>query len=336
MMTLINETNNNLFNEEVKQSFLNTIKEGTRVSYERILKITQKTESILGKDLNQFSTQEVEKILYDFKANNRNTIESYARIISAYLNWSVKKGLSNINVLAKYKPDDFERFLTNKEEYFTEKQLRRYEDRCANYQDAVILRLLFVGAGGTKMSEILNLTKDDVDWERKQLRLVNTIKADDKGNPIRFTERFLSVDDRTLYLIKGAIEQTTYVKRNGFMVERDNIRSFTDLVDNKYVIRPSMTKTENLNAPADKFVIYRRIQVLAETLNIDKLTTKLLQRSGMIYYANQLIQDNQLSLDELKVVADRFNMKSYHNLKGFLNVENIRKTYPAQNIEGVG
>jgi integrase len=336
MMTLTNETNNDLFNEEVKTSFLNTIKEGTRVSYERILKIAQKTESILGYDLNKFSANEIEKILYDFKANNRNTIESYARIISAYLNWSVKEGLSNENVLAEYKPDDFEQFLTNEEAYFTEKQLRRYEDRCTNYQDSVIIRLLFVGVGGTKMSEILNLTKGDIDWDRKQLRLVNTLKADNNGNPIKFTERFLTVDDRTLHLIKGAIEQKTYTKRNGFMVERDNIRKFTDLANNKYVVRPSITKTDSLNAPADKFVVYRRIQVLAETLGIDTLTTKLLQRSGMVYYANQLIQDNTLSLDELKMVADRFNVKSYHNLKGFLNVENIRKTYPTQNIEGIG
>jgi integrase len=336
MMTLTNETNNNLFNEDVKTNFLNTIKEGTRVSYERILKIAQKSESILGKDLNRFSKPELEAILYDFKANNRNTIESYARIISAYLHWSVKEGLSHKNILEDYKPDDFEKFLTNEEQYMTEKQLRRYEDRCANYQDSVIIRLLFSGVGGTQMSEIRNLTIHDINWDTKQLRLVNTLKADSKGNPIKFTERFLTVDDRTLQLIDGAIKQKTYIKRNGFMTERDNVRKFTDLAENDYVVRPSLTKTDNLNTPADKFVAYRRISTLADTLGIENLTAKYIQRSGMVYYANQLIQNDTLSLDDLKMVADRFNMKSYHNLKGFLTVENIRETYLTQNTEGIG
>jgi hypothetical protein len=51
-----------------------------------------------------------------------------------------------------------------------------------------------------------------------------------------------------------------------------------------------------------------------------------------MYYANQMIEGEQeLALDDLKIIADRFNMKSYHNLKGFLNVENVRRTYPTNN-----
>jgi integrase len=330
MMTLTNDKNNELFNEEVKTNFLNTIKEGTKQSYDRILKIAQKTESILGKDLNQFSKNELEAVLYDFEANNRNTIESYARIISSYLHWSVKNGLSAKNILEDYKPDDFHKFLTNEEAYFTEKQLRRYEDGCANYQDAVIIRLLFNGVGGKQLSEIRNLTKDDVNWSKKQLRLVNTLKADDNGMPVKFTERFLTVDDRTLEIIQGAIDQKTYYKRNGQIKQTptNNIKAETDLAVSNYVVRPSITRTDEGNKPTDKFVAYRRLQVLSETLGVDDLTAKFIQRSGMVYYANQLIQGDVLSLDDLKMVADRFNMKSYHNLKGFLNVENIRETYP--------
>lgn len=329
MMTMTNETNNSLFEQEIKEQFLNEIKETTRSSYERIFRITKPFEELLKKDISKFNDSEIETVLYNFKANNRNTLESYARIISSYLNWCVSRNLVDLNRLEKYKPNDFDKFLTNEEEYISEAKLRRYEDRCQNYQDAVILRLLFVGAGGKKMSELRNLKISDIkeiDPEKMELKLINTLKEDENGIPTKFTERYIKIDDRTLYLLEGAIKQKIYTKRNGFMQERDNVRPYTDLVDNDYVIRPSITKNEKWNAPVDKYVIYRRIAVLSETLGVD-LTAKFIQRSGMVYYANNLIQDGDLSLDDIKMIANRFGIKSYHNLKGFLTVENIRKTY---------
>jgi integrase len=334
-MNAINEKNNSLiYNESTKSYFLRdmieskTITEETSKNYTRIFGITADKEKALQKDLNQFTLEELETILFDFKAKTRNTIETYGRIISSYLNWSVQHGKAPHNPLTELKPDDFEKYIINEEQYFTEKQLRRWEDRCTNYQDAVIIRLLFMGVSGRQMSEIRNLKKVDVDIENKRLRLINTLKADEKGMPIKFTERYLDIDDRTLELIEGAMGENIYVKKNGEMEERENIRPYTDLVKNDYVVRASITRTENWNSPVDKFVIYRRIDTIANSLGIEDLTAKFIQRSGMIYNANSLIQNDNFSLDDLKIVADRFNVKSYHNLKGFLTIENILKTYP--------
>lgn len=337
MTDVANETNNSLFNAEDKESFLNdmmesgAITEETSKNYERILAHTAEFEEALEKDLNRFNLKELETILFSFKANNRNTVETYARIISSYLNWSVGQGLAQVNELAELKPNDFIKYLTNSEVYFTEKQVRRWEDRMDNYQDAVIIRLLFMGAGGKQMSEIRNLKKGDIDRTNKRIRLVNTLKEDkETGLPTKFTERWLTVDERTFNLIEGALEQKTYSKRNGQMKQNPHVRPYTDLVSNDYVIKSSITKTENFNQPVDKFVVYRRIQMLSEVFGIEDFTAKLIQRSGMINYGHKLLQDGKLSLDDMKIVADRFNIKSYHNLKGFLTVENILKTYPQQ------
>lgn len=332
-MAKTNEKNNplSMFNAEVKNDFLKTItNEGTAKYYARIFTITSKYEEALGKDLSRFSLKEIEKILYDFQARNRHTVETYGRVISSYLNWCIQQGITDENPLSELTSDDFDKYVINKENYLTEKQLRRYEDLCANYQDAVILRLLFVGVGGREFSEISNLKIDDVNFEDNTLHLVNSLKVDDRGFPTKFTERIIKVDDRTMYLIKGAIEQKTYIKRNGFMSrEAENVREFTDLVENDYVVRASVTKNEHIYSPVDKHVIYRRLSTLEKTLGIEGLTSKLIQRSGMIYYANQLIGDaNEITLEDLKIVADRFNLKSYFNLKSFLTIENIRKTYP--------
>lgn len=339
MANTTNERNNVLFNTGDKEKFLNDmiedgiITEETSASYERILGITASQEEGLDKDLNQFNLKELETILFSFKANNRNTVESYARIISSYLNWSVKEGLSEQNPLADLKPNDFIKYLTNEESYFKEKQLHRWEDRMENYQDAVIIRLLFLGAGGRQMSEIRNMKKGDVDRKNKRVRLVNTLKEDKNGLPVKSTERWIDIEDEhTFDLIEGAISKKTYMKRNGEVGEGNQTRSIgeLDLVRNDYVVRSSITKTENFDYPVDKFVVYRRIQMIGEVFGIEDFTAKHIQRSGMIHYGSKLIQDGELSLDDMKMVADRFNMKSYHNLKGFLTVDNILKTYPQE------
>lgn len=335
MVDVTNDKNNSLFNAEIKNRFLEemikreSITEDTSKNYSRILSIAEDVELALNKDLYEFALEEIESILFSFKANNRNTVETYARILSSYLNWSVQEGLSSLNPLAELKPNDFVKYLTNEESYFSERQLRRYEDRMDNFQDAVIIRLLFLGAGGKQMSEIRNLKKGDIDRDNKRIRLVNTLKADDTGLAIKFTERWLDVEDEhTFDLIEGALSQKTYSKRNGEMLYNVHVRPYTDLVSNDYVVRSSITKTDNFSYPVDKFVIYRRIQMLAEVFGIEDFTAKLIQRSGMIMFANDLMVDEKLLLDDMKMVADRFNMKSYHNLKGFLTVENILKTYP--------
>lgn len=322
---LYNESTKRIFLEEMLQKGVLSVE--TTKSYERIFIKTANQEEVTGKDLNQFSLEELEKIFYNFNSNNRNTIESYGRIISSYFNWSVNIGKSKCNPLAELKPSDFEKYLINEETYITLQQLHEYENQCVNYQDSVILHLLFIGVGGKKISEIRNLNKKDIDWENGRLRLVNSLKEDIYGNPLKFTERYINVCEQTLKLIDGAINRHTYEKSNGTMIMRDNIRPYTDLVKNDYVVRASITKTEeNWNKPVDKYVIYRRIDSISKSIGID-LTAKFIQRSGMINQARKLIKDDEISLNDLKMVADRFHITSYHNLKGYVNLKNIRKTY---------
>lgn len=343
VINMTKEINNDLFNAKVKEDYLSemvenhSISEATVTSYRRIFTITAEYENALKKDLNQFNFQEVETILYGFNSKHKNTVEGYARIISSYLKWSVRKGLTNENVLQDLKPTDFEKYVTEAEEYITEKQLRRYEDLTENYQDSALLRLYFLGVGGKNLSEIRYFEKTDIDFNNKILRLKNVFEEGNSDNdfePIKFTERYLPVDDRTLYLLKGAMNQKVYMKKNGNISHlKNNVKPYMDLVDNKYVFRPSISNLQNWRSPIKKHVLFTRINQLAENLGIDYLTSKFLQRSGMIYYASQLVKDGVLSYQDRQMVAEHYNVKSATNLRGFLTIENIIKTYP-QVVEG--
>ena len=329
-----------LFNEEIKERFLDdsvnrgVISQKTSESYRNIFKRTYKLkEKKAKKDLYEFDMKEMESLLIKFEANNRNTIESYGRIISSYLNWCVDNSLTDTNIIADLKPDDFIKYLLNEEKYFTYKQLLYYEEGCKNSQDSVLLRLIFNGFIGKNLSEIRNLKMTDLDKERKMIRLVNNLKEDpDSGMPIEFTERWEHLDDYTMELIEDAYGEMIYVQKNGEIKqgEKGKPREYTELVRNSYVIRASITKTNQEERPVNRHVIHRRIKMLGEYFGLkDKLDTKYIQRSGMIYYASQLIGDeDEVTVNVLKQVAKRFNLQSHHNLKGFLTIENIRKTYP--------
>src|SRR5699024_3559233 len=192
----------------------------------------------------------------------------------------------------------------------------------------VILRLIFEGIGSKNMSEIRNLKESDINWEEKTLTLTNNLKEDEDGFPTYYEQRILKVDDRTLYLLEGAIKQKTYIKKNKYAKERDNIRPYTALVENDYVIRASVTNTmDSISKPINKFVIYRRVSTISETLGIDNLTPKLIQRSGMLYFASQMTTNKNIELGDIKIISNRFNIKSYYNLKGFITDSNIQKTY---------
>lgn len=337
MKTLVSKetkgVNEEIFNEKLKREFLDESVSNNRISvetamyYERVFNFTQEKESQLNKDLSEFSFPQLEDVLRSFESKNKNTVESYGRVISGYLNWNVRKGNINFNYLANLKTQEFAKYVINAEIYMTEKQLQRYEDNCENYQDAVILRLLFIGVGGKKMSEIRNLKKSDI--EGNMLKLTNSLETDADGFPTEFTTRYLEVDDRTIHLIEEAMGQTRYKKRNGDMEEYNNINDYTELVQNDYIVRPSFTRNQHLNAPIDKFVIYRRIKSIGRSLGIEDFGAKYIQRSGMVYLTNQLMTDDEVKLNDIKRVAYEFNFKSYHNLKGFITTDIVRATYPS-------
>src|SRR5690606_12854568 len=138
-----------------------------------------------------------------------------------------------------------------------------------------------------------NLKKDDIDSKNNRLILNN--EANNSG-------RFLYVSDRTIHLLEKAMDEKTYRKRNGLMKSTpfNNVRDYTDLVDNDYVLRASITKTEGYNKPVDKFVIYRRIEAISKNLGIEDLTAKFIQRSGMIHFAHQYMKNGEISLDNMK------------------------------------
>lgn len=309
-----------LYNGDIKKRFLNSLLETTVPSYRRAFLISKRTEERLGKDLYDFRLEDIEYVLYDASPSTFVSSHVLGRIITSYITWAIEEGLrrNKINPLWGVGPEFFQRFVDKKIElYLSDEKLRQLENWCVNAQDAVILRLLFEGVRGREYSELRNIKKSDISIETNVLRLVN------EGNKVREIE----LSDRAIKLLLKAAGENIYYKRNGEIVEDNRIRSYTDLVNNEYVLRSSLTRTFHLNEPIDAATINRRITSLRRIFDIPRLTPTNIAKSGMIKMAYDLVGDGEITANAYKEIAHRFNVNNWYSLKTYVTRENIEKLY---------
>ena len=301
-----------LFENDLKQRFLETLNPNTAITYGRVLFGIQNVEVQYNEGISKFDETQLKEALSALKGNNINTLATYMSSLSKYLEFLKSKGYIETNILKKFNIKDLES-LVHGEVYLTEKKLRRIEDQLANYQDSVILRLIFEGVSGKGYSELLNLRRTDVDYKNNILHLRNTVKED------TYISRELEVSDRALELIRGAVEQELYYRNNGEY-------GVTKLFATDYVLKASQTTHESVGSKLGTNVLYRRIKMIGETYSLEQFKAKLVQRSGMLNYASQVIDDiNNITVNDLKKIAVRFNIRNFDNLRGFITKENIEK-----------
>ena len=311
-----------LYNPEIKERFLNTFAESTALSYRRAFLISKRTEARLGKDLCNFRLEEIEYVLYDASPSTFESSHVLGRIITSYISWTIENGLrrNNINPLRGVGPEFFQRFVDKKIElYLSEEKLEQIENWCMNAQDAVVLRLLFEGVRGREYSELRHIKKSDISIDSNVLKLV------DAGNKIRELE----LSDRAIRLLLKAAAEDIYFKRNGNIVDHPRIRPYTDLLRNDYVLRPSNTRVLSADAPIQSAIINRRISILSEVFDIPRLTPTNIAKSGMIKMAYDMVGYGEITSAVYREIAHRFNKNNWYSLQTYVTRENIEKLYGA-------
>lgn len=319
--------------ETAKDLFLtNYTNDTTKSYYNRIFTKAEQMEETLNKDLYDFTLEEIEELLIQLRGSAQAT-EVYGRVISAYMKWAVENNYKQtknplLDVSAKW----FENISENvKNLYITKKQLLKIESDCYNYQDSTIIRLLFEGICGEKAIEIRELKKSDVEQalEFMQEKGLNSDIEDTKV-PLNIGGAFTEVDARTVLMLEQAMQEKRYWKKNGDMEQRENIRAVTELVDNEYVFRPSITRTGSYHQAIKESVIYRRVNLIGEVLGYPQLKTKSIIKSGQLYMAKKIMEEKgeyYLSTEDYKNIAIRFDINNFYPMKKYCNVKNIKELY---------
>jgi integrase len=362
----MSRSKSNLYNEEVKKKFLEYIetdttkgkgkgtidkktkldyKKQTAEAYGRIFISSAKFEKEYEMDLFDFNQEQIDELMYDRKPKTKVASRTVGRIITKYIDWAISNNYREnkknpLDVPQSY----FNKFVPEeKTQYLNVDEVKYLLDQVlVNEQDAVIVALLFNGVEGKQASEIRNLTIDDVDTQSKKLlvkddkHLINeeeNIYDEDKA----YRVVNLKHDElETLSIIKGAHKEFEYAKKNGNMdsspqIKEEVILPYED--ETPYIIKTAKRKEGHFEGRATQYTIYNRLEMirgLKEVESIsDKLTTKNIVRSGMIFEAKRLLETEGGELDnsKLKRVCDKYNVKNHWSVRDFISMDVIQSLY---------
>lgn len=344
-----------MFNKTIKNEFLESVREdsltrnsakytkkkaeevaeGVVEAYKRIFKTSTLIEEDIQKDLFNFNLNQITELMELRNPSTKASARTSGRIVSKYINWAIEKGYSiyknesenPLNISQEF----FNKFVPEeKTQYLSVTEVQDVINYLINDQDALIVALLFNGVQGKKASEIRNLTRDDVDFKTSRLRVF-----DDKTETYRVVD--LENDElNTLKLIKRAYLDTEYIKKNGEMEYNPRIKESVEMPspeETEFIIKTGKTQGKHFGERATQFTVYNRIDMIRALEGLQDLTEKLssknIVRSGMIYEAKCLLdkEGGELDNDKLKRICDKFNVKNHWAIRDFVNIEVINDLY---------
>jgi integrase len=312
------------YNNEIKEKYLDTYEnKSTRDVMSSVFVKSLEIEKQLEKDLYDFSIDEIKDVLYNLDASTGNSIRSSGSYIKYYIDWAIKNELrGNLNPLRYNPPSWYNQFIDkSKKILFSEEEINDMISHLVNAQDSIILQLVFFeGLEGDSLSELLDLRREDIDFE---------------NNTLKLADRTVKVSEKSISLINAALREDVYLLKNG---EAKGWKKEAPLLQNDYVIRSTQGKAINLEK-ADKHLVYRRIATISEYFDYKYLNIKNISKSGMLKMAKDLyLRDGELDKKQLDEIAEKFDtpkakvgdvmLNNYYALKEFINMENIEKLYP--------
>lgn len=268
-----------IYNEELKNRFMEQYPDSTKMAYEIIFRKTAKTEEQLGKDLCNFNFSEIDGLLYSIGAKTVESLVSAVSVLSGYTDFCILEGYvpTKMNYYRQFTDKELLKKYLNrfavKNMYLKDKQeLQLIKNVCENAQDEVVFALLWEGVMGENLNELVNLKISDVDFENNKIRISGKHK------------RVITVESDTIASIQDAIEERYYIRRSNIGADSNML-----LNETSYVLRPVVRKISEEKIKPN--VIRSRVMRIAELYNNPYITPTNIQRSGMIYYIKKMMQE---------------------------------------------
>lgn len=300
--------------EDNKIAYLNDNydNENTQLTYYRIFRLFVDKEEMKNKDIALFSREELLEAIGSITTYSKRTINTIDSTLTTYLAWAAQRGLNptgvnqmqgisvkehlekNINkkVLAK-------KFITEQEIKSLRETIETNKDVVLNAQDYLCILLPFYGIYGKNCSEMVNLSEKDINFTEQTILVRN-----EEDNT-----RIVKVDDFLLDVIREAINETEYIRKNNWK---------EGLMENGYVLK--MPRKPEQMTPMG---IRTRLRKCLEFFNSvrdkqSRTTMKSLVSSGMYKKIEQVKQEKGMLTDQdFRDVVELFggNPSSYFGLK---------------------
>jgi integrase len=316
-----------LYNEETKEKFLSTYEnEQTQTTIRNVFFKTELVESVLEKDLYDFTVEELGKAIENTNPHTANVARSNGRFLSQYISWAIESRLRKnaLNPLKGVVPDWYDRFIDkNKKIHYSFKEFIDLLEQIDNGQDQAFLFMIWEGVMGERFSQLQELTYDDVNKDNKTVY-------------IKERDTHISVSDECIKYIEKAYNEKTYYQYN------KNTKEFVekDLLPSNYIFKNVKSPRATEGQMVGMGVFYNRLHIMKEQLDLEYLTPMAIKQSGMIYEAiKQYEKDNVLAYDQLAEVGKKYDYSTILNqntgepyfntylMKEFVNENNIKELY---------
>lgn len=277
----------------------------SETSLNGVLNRVQSIERDVGKEITEFSQEEILNMFRKFNLTSVNTLQNYNNYLRAYCDFVVYKTNNGTNHFTGINKEMLKTCIDEdirKNKYITYEHLKQIEEDLLNYTDAAILECLWNGIAGKELSDLTHLEMEQLDENKMEISLKS-------GKVIKIYTRLYK-------LLDGAFKETDLVcygettrvkKVNGYgklYKVRDNAYKDSDSVRFRWV--------------------YRKIMIIREYVGLPNMSMKTLQGSGMLYYIKQGMEKTGLGFREfLGTKSGEKIMEQY----GFMNENRINVVY---------
>jgi uncharacterized protein with ParB-like and HNH nuclease domain/integrase len=320
-----NQIKNKLFNDTLKEQYLSTFEnEQSRKTIRYIFYKTYSAEDLLEKDLYNFNSTEISKMLKNMNTLNLSVARSNGRFITKYISWAIDQGyrLDKLNPMKGIDDSYYDDLVDkSKKVHHSFSEFLELLDGLENSQDQALLFLMWEGVIGEQFSQINKLKYSDVDF---------------KNNTIYVIERdcHVAVDVKCIKFLEKTKSDKFYYQYNS------NTREFTkkELLDSPFVFRNVKSPRGKANQPVNINVFYNRINTIKDLLDKEYLTPNSLKQSGMIKMAVDLyLEESKLGKEQFAKIGDKYQAPmisnggyDYYNtylMKEHINTEKIKELY---------
>lgn len=307
---------NAIYNEELKNEFMNDFGGYAKKFLNRLFKITCLIEEELDKDFCEFTLLEIKRVLFSMSPKSLYSCYNQMLWLRRYVDFCIATGKTSQPNPLQFITDDFvQQFVTVniKRLWSKEEILNICEYKLKNFQDKVIILLLFHGIRGTENQQIVNLKMQDVDISKQTIY----------GKVV--------MDLCINYCIE-ANQENRYIKNHG-IANPFRKSDLSPLLKTDYIVKSVVTNNKNYKESAG-MLVHRRIKSIAKLLEEPGLTPKNIVYSGMLSMAKNMYEQTS-NFDQI----DLENIFKYYNVqkqlisrykKEFLNMETMNKIYPPQ------
>lgn len=266
-----------VYNQEIKDMFIDwiDIEKYPPRWWERVFEKTKILEEKYGKDLFNFTTEQIIEFYKFLDINSLESLMIYNINLIKYGNWALGQHLiidgqnhfseiSNENLAACVNASDLNKSILDY------KDLRQLMGQLYNDQDRFIFFCLFEGIKGKDYCEILNLKMSDID-----------------GNKVKLINRTIMVNENFAAVAKEADREMEYITLTQRPIKL--IPSITIYKEkyNSQGIDPGRTIYSTL---------IRGIQMAGISSSVNASS---IYNSGLIYYLNQLATKEEVTVETL-------------------------------------